>query len=252
MNVAKPLGKPKNKSRSRPFVYRIHDVPLSEKISSLGRLVKKLGYNLDSSSKTKLVYSLNNLHKHIKGSKEQDLLEKLIIRSMAKAIYSTNNIGHYGLGFDYYTHFTSPIRRYPDLIAHRLLQQYLDEKKVVDTTGLEMICKHCSEMEKRAAMAERASVKYMQVKYMKPSVGKVFSGIISGVTDWGLYVELTENSCEGLVKINSLKKDYFIYDEKNFALTGTKTNVRYQLGQSVRIKVMAADLEKRQLNFTIA
>ena len=249
--IATLVGKPKNKSRSRPFVYRIHDVPLSEKISSLGRLVKKLGYNLDSSSKTKLVYSLNNLHKHIKGSKEQDLLEKLIIRSMAKAIYSTNNIGHYGLGFDYYTHFTSPIRRYPDLIVHRLLEQSLDGKSSVSAEDLEAVCKYCSEMEKRAAMAERDSIKYMQVKYMHSNVGKTFSGIISGVTDWGLYVELSENKCEGLVKIKSLKEDYFIHEEGKFALIGTQTNIQYQLGQSVRVKVPAADLEKRQLNFTI-
>ena len=249
--IATLVGKPKNKSRSRPFVYRIHDVPLSEKISSLGRLVKKLGYNLDSSSKTKLVYSLNNLHKHIKGSKEQDLLEKLIIRSMAKAIYSTNNIGHYGLGFDYYTHFTSPIRRYPDLIVHRLLEQSLDGKSSVSAEDLEAVCKYCSEMEKRAAMAERDSIKYMQVKYMQSNVGKTFSGIISGVTDWGLYVELSENKCEGLVKIKSLKEDYFIHEEGKFALIGTQTNIQYQLGQSVRVKVLAADLEKRQLNFTI-
>ena len=249
--IATLVGKPKNKSRSRPFVYRIHDVPLSEKISSLGRLVKKLGYNLDSSSKTKLVYSLNNLHKHIKGSKEQDLLEKLIIRSMAKAIYSTNNIGHYGLGFDYYTHFTSPIRRYPDLIVHRLLEQSLDGKSSVSAVALEAVCKYCSEMEKRAAMAERDSIKYMQVKYMQSNVGKTFSGIISGVTDWGLYVELSENKCEGLVKIKSLKEDYFIHEEGKFALIGTETKVQYQLGQSVRVKVMAADLDKRQLNFTI-
>ena len=249
--IATLVGKPKNKSRSRPFVYRIHDVPLSEKISSLGRLVKKLGHNLDSSSKTNLVYSLNNLHKHIKGSKEQDMLEKLIIRSMAKAIYSTNNIGHYGLGFDYYTHFTSPIRRYPDLIVHRLLEQYLDGKSSVSAEDLEAVCKYCSEMEKRAAMAERDSIKYMQVKYMQSNVGKTFSGIISGVTDWGLYVELSENKCEGLVKINSLKEDYFIHEEGKFALIGTQTNIQYQLGQSVRVKVLAADLEKRQLNFTI-
>tara|TARA_B110000196_G_scaffold38662_1_gene29197 strand:- start:3238 stop:5373 length:2136 start_codon:yes stop_codon:yes gene_type:complete len=249
--IATLVGKPKNKSRSRPFVYRIHDVPVSEKISSLGRLVKKLGHNLDSSSKTNLVYSLNKLHKHIKGSKEQDMLEKLIIRSMAKAIYSTNNIGHYGLGFDYYTHFTSPIRRYPDLIVHRLLEQYLDGKSPVSAENLEAVCKYCSEMEKRAAMAERESIKYMQVKYMQSNVGKTFSGIISGVTDWGLYVELSENKCEGLVKIKSLKEDYFIHEEGKFALIGAETKVQYQLGQNVRIKVMAADLDKRQLSFII-
>ena len=249
--IATLVGKPKNKSRSRPFVYRIHDMPLSEKISSLGRLVKKLGYNLDSSSKTNLVYSLNNLHKHIKGRKEQDMLEKLIIRSMAKAVYSTNNIGHYGLGFDYYTHFTSPIRRYPDLIVHRLLEQHLAGKSSVSADDLEAVCKYCSEMEKRAAVAERDSIKYMQVKYMRSNVGKTFSGIISGVTDWGLYVELSENKCEGLIKIKSLKEDYFIHEEGKFALIGAETKVQYQLGQNVRIKVMAADLDKRQLSFII-
>jgi ribonuclease R/exosome complex exonuclease DIS3/RRP44 len=179
------------------------------------------------------------------------MLEKLIIRSMAKAVYSTNNIGHYGLGFDYYTHFTSPIRRYPDLIVHRLLEQFLEGKNSVSAEDLEVLCKHCSEMEKRAAMAERASIKYMQVKYMQSIVGITFSGIISGVTDWGLYVELSENKCEGLVKIKSLKEDYFIYEVEKFALIGVETKVQYQLGQNVKVKVKAADLEKRQLNFTI-
>ncbi len=249
--IATFIGKPKNNSKARTFVYRVHDEPDAEKISSLGRLVKTLGYHIDSASKAKLVGSLNTLHKKIKGKKGQDMVEKLIIRSMAKAVYTTNNIGHYGLGFGYYSHFTSPIRRYPDLMVHRLLGQYLNGGNSVNVDNLETICKHCSEMEKRAAMAERDSIKYMQVKYMQPNIGKVFSGIVSGVTDWGLYVELTENKCEGLVKINSLKKDYFIYEEEKFTLTGTRTNVQYQLGQSVRVKVLAADLEKRQLNFTI-
>ncbi len=249
--VATFIGKTKNNSTAKTFVYRIHDTPNTDKISALASLVKTFGHNINTSSKSKLVSSLNGLHTKIKGRAEEDMIEKLIIRSMAKAVYSTNNIGHYGLGFDYYSHFTSPIRRYPDLIIHRLLEKYLAGEKSVDAPVLEDVCKHCSEMEKSAVMAERDSIKYMQVKYMQPNIGKVFAGIISGVTEWGLYIEIIENSCEGLVKIKSLKKDYFIFDEKKFALTGKETNVQYQLGQKVKIKVKSADLEKRQLNFTI-
>ena len=240
-----------NKNNASSFIYRVHDEPVSDRIDSLSSLVKTFGYTINLSSKKDLVSSLSSLQKKIQGKKEQFLLEKLIVRSMSKAIYSTKNIGHYGLGFSFYSHFTSPIRRYPDLIIHRLLEHYLNNSRSRKETDLEEICKHSSEMEKRATMAERDSVKYMHVKYLKPCIGKCFDGVISGVTSWGLYVELKESRCEGLVKINSLKGDYFVFDEESFALKGHKTNIMYQLGQSVRVKVKAVAFENRQLDFVI-
>ena len=249
--IASFIGKVKKSSKKQPFIYRVHDEPDKDKIIALQKLVKQLGYRFNFGSKEKTIQSLSSLQKEVKEKKEAAMVEKLIIRSMAKAVYSAINNGHYGLGFDYYTHFTSPIRRYPDLIVHRLLEQYLGSKSSVSVSGLDELCKHCSEKEKAAAFAERDSIKYMQVKYMQNSIGKTFSGVVSGVTEWGLYVELVENRCEGLVKIKSLKNDFFIYDEKKFALTGVDTNVQYQLGQNVKVKVKSADLEKRQLNFLI-
>jgi len=250
-SVASYVGKPKNKITPQAFVYRVHDEPDAEKISALSVFVKRLGYHLDFSNKKKLISSLNNLQKNVKGEKQEGLFEKLIVRSMAKAVYSTKNIGHYGLGFDFYSHFTSPIRRYPDLIVHRLLEKCLIKKSSVSTVDLEKICKHSSEMEKRAAMAERDSIKFMQVKFLKPNIGKCYDGMVSGVTHWGLYIELKENGCEGLVKIKNLKGDFFVFDEENFALKGLETKVEYQLGQNVKIKIQSADLEKRQLDFII-
>jgi ribonuclease R len=250
-SVASFVGSPKNKKTPRAFVYRVHDEPDAERISALSVLVKGLGYRLDSSSKKKLIRSLGDLQKNIKGKKQEGMLEKLIIRSMAKAVYSTKNIGHYGLGSDFYSHFTSPIRRYPDLIVHRLLEKYLTVGGMGGVGALGEICKHSSEMEKRAAMAERDSVKFMQVRFLQPNIGRCYVGIISGVTAWGLYVELKENRCEGLVKIKDLKGDFFVFDEENFALKGLETKTQYQLGQTVKIKVLSVDLEKRQLNFII-
>ena len=247
--VAKHIGFPKNKAKS--FVYRVHDIPDSDRIATLNNIVKKFGHTINNTSANKLSSSLNHLLKNVKGKKEQQMVEALTIRSMAKAVYTTNNIGHYGLAFNYYSHFTSPIRRYPDLIVHRLLEQYLTGDNSINKEGLEKICNHCSEMEKIASKAERDSIKFMQVRFLKNKIGEVFGGVISGVTGWGLYVEIIENNCEGLVKINSIRDDHYIYDEQNYSLVGYRKKNRYQLGQKVKIKIQKADLERKQMDFIL-
>jgi len=247
--VAKHIGFPTKNAKT--FVYRIHDKPDSDRISTLNNIVKKFGYSINNDNADKLSQSINKLLKNVKGKGEQQMVETLTIRSMAKAIYTTDNIGHFGLAFKHYSHFTSPIRRYPDLIVHRLLEQYINGGSSANKDTIEKICNHCSEMEKVSSRAERDSIKYMQVKFLKNKIGYTYNGVVSGVTEWGLYIEITENKCEGLVKVSSIKDDHYIFDEKKYALIGHRTKVSYQLGQKVKIKIQRADLERKQMDFIL-
>jgi ribonuclease R len=240
------------KSKGLPFVYRIHDQPDMEKLIDFQRFAAQFGYTLQIDTPGQISASLNKLMEEIKGKPEQDLLEQLAIRSMAKAVYSTHNIGHYGLAFSYYTHFTSPIRRYPDILVHRLLQSLLDPKQQsYKPNNLESMCEHCSWMERKAMDAERESQKYKQVEFIQSHVGESFDALISGVVHFGLFVEIIENKCEGLVDIDSIKGDYFIFFEKENAIIGSQTGKRYRLGDKVKVKVIKADLEKRRIDFEL-
>lgn len=242
--VAEFIGKQK-----KTFVYRIHDEPNEDKLFNLQGIISKFGYSLNFKSKTDISKSLNLLLQNVIGKKEQNLVDTLAIRSMSKAKYSTENIGHYGLAFDYYSHFTSPIRRYPDVMVHRLLQYYLDGGKSADQELYEEKCEHASNMEALATNAERDSIKYMQVKYMKDHADQEFLGVISGVTEWGIYVEIVENKCEGMCRIREIKDDYYTFDEKQYALVGEVSHKILQLGDEVFVKVKNADLVKKQLDF---
>jgi len=242
--VAEFIGKQK-----KTFIYRIHDEPNEDKLINLQTVISKFGYTINMKSKQDISKSLNALLNDVNGKKEQNLVDTLTIRSMSKAKYSTENIGHYGLAFDYYSHFTSPIRRYPDVMVHRLLQFYLDGGKSVAADVYEEKCGHSSDMEGLAAQAERDSVKYMQVKYMQDHKDQEFLGVISGVTEWGIYVEIVENKCEGMVRIREIKEDYYTFDEKQYALIGQATQSILQLGDEVYVKVKNADLVKKQLDF---
>ena len=242
--VAEFIGKQK-----KTFIYRIHDEPNEDKLINLQTVIAKFGYKIDLKSKQNISKSLNNLLSEVNGKKEQNLVDTLAIRTMSKAKYSTENIGHYGLAFDYYSHFTSPIRRYPDIMAHRLLQYYLDRGKSVSEEVYEEKCVHSSEMEYLAAQAERDSIKYMQVKYMQDHKDQEFLGVISGVTEWGIYVEIIENKCEGMVRVREIKEDYYVFDEKQYALVGEVSKSILQLGDEVYVKVKNADLVKKQLDF---
>ena len=233
-------------------VYRVHDVPSDEKMQELSGFAARFGYQMNLGNKQKTAQSINKLLADVKNKKEQSMMELLAVRSMPKAIYTTKNVGHYGLGFDFYTHFTSPIRRYPDVLVHRLLEARLNNKIYSNKDELEFLCKHSSDMERTAAEAERASVKYKQVEFMKDRIGETFDGVISGVTEWGIYVEVVENKCEGMIRSRDLKGDHFIYDEDNYRYIGKNSNKIYALGDPVKIIVVEADLIKKQLNYAFA
>ncbi len=247
-SVAAYIGKQNPK---KTFVYRVHDEPDDEKIAALENLIKQFGYKMDTRDKKSTSQSLNKLLSDVVGKKEQNLIDTLAIRSMSKAVYTTNNIGHYGLAFDYYSHFTSPIRRYPDVMVHRLLQRYLDKKDSAKEDTFEENCKHCTDMEILASKAERESIKYMQIKYMKDHQDEEFVGVISGVTEWGIYVEIVSNKCEGMVRIQDMQDDSYEFIKEDFAVVGRKNHIKFTLGDEVIVKVKNADLVRKHLDFTM-
>jgi ribonuclease R len=249
--VAEFIGFSKGKATNKTFIYRVHDEPDIEKLASLQNIISKFGYKINTETKESTSDSLNKLLSDVHGKAESNMIETLTIRTMSKAVYTTQNIGHYGLAFGYYSHFTSPIRRYPDVMTHRLLQHYLDGGDSPKADKYEEKCKHSSKREELASKAERDSIKYMQVKYMQDHKDEIFDGVITGVTEWGIYVEISSNKCEGMVRIRDIKSDYYIFDEKQYAIVGQSTKHIYQLGNEVKIRVKNTDLERKHLDFNL-
>lgn len=249
--VAEFIAKKGKGKHKYTFVYRAHDSPKPEALASFAQFASRFGYKINTKSDKEIARSLNYLMEDVEGKKEQNVLTHLAIRSMAKAIYTTKTSSHYGLAFDYYTHFTSPIRRYPDVMVHRLLLHYLNGGQSVNADHYEKMSQHSSQMEKRAADAERASVKYKQAEYLKDQVGTVYEGVISGVTEWGMYVEIIENKCEGMIRLRDISDDFYTLDEKNYAIIGQRKKKIYRLGDEVKIRVKHVDLTKKQIDFSL-
>ncbi|MCX2480408.1 ribonuclease R [Pedobacter sp. MC2016-15] len=249
--VAEFIAKKGKGKQKYTFVYRSHDSPNLENLGNFALFAARFGYKINMKSDKDIAKSLNFLMEDVEGKKEQNVLTQLAIRSMAKAVYTTKKTSHYGLAFDHYTHFTSPIRRYPDVMVHRLLAAYLNGERSANEDEYETAATHSSAMEKRAADAERASIKYKQVEYLEENVGKLFMGIISGVTEWGMYVELIENKCEGMIRLKDIADDFYVLDEKNYCIVGQRKKKKYQLGDEVKVKVKKVDLSKRQIDFSL-
>jgi ribonuclease R len=249
--VAEFISKKGKGKYKYPFVYRAHDSPNPETLGNFAQFAARFGYKINMKSDREIARSLNHLMTDVEGKKEQNVLTQLAIRSMAKAVYTTKSSSHYGLAFDHYTHFTSPIRRYPDVMVHRLLFHYLNGGQPVNAEHYEVLSKHSSEKEKKAADAERSSVKYKQAEFLKDNIGSMYTGVISGVTEWGMYVQIIENNCEGMIRLRDISDDFYTWDEKNYAIIGQRKKKVYQLGDEVRIKVKNVDLTKKQIDFTL-